>query len=1086
MAPPTTMSEIVTNIDGTNSVLNINMSNVTKLSSTNYLTWSIQIKALLRGYNLLKFLDSSAAKPTETITVAGREEPNPASDSWLRQDALIYSALIGAIETANQPLIARAKTALEAWQTLEATYGKPTRGHIKQIRNQLQQSNKGTKSIDEYMQLIKTRSDSLALLGSPMDVEDLTDIILDGLPDDYKAVIESVHARDTPITFVELHEKLINRETALQSPTVQAPSFPVTANHVQASQNHHHNQKQKNWRPPYNNNYQQNRQGQTSRAPKPYLGRCQACGIQGHTAKNCSQFRIVTNGNNAPPQAYQAYQWPPQAYQAMMMNSPEPPAWLLDSGASHHITSDLANLSMHAPYTGGEEVQVGNGAGIPITHTGLSTLSTPQRTLLLNNVLRVPQISNNLVSVKKLCTDNSVSVEFFPTVFQVKDLNSGAKILQGKSRDGGYEWPSSVKPSSSPSAFYSSAKCPLSLWHSRLGHPALTILNNVVSHSSLPISNKDSSFHCINCLVSKSHKTPFSNSSLTSSHPLELVFSDVWTSPVYSIDGYKYYVIFVDHYTHYIWFYPIKNKSDVRNIFIRWKAIVENKFSHKLKTFYSDNGGEYLALRDVLALSGVSHFTTPPHTPEHNGFSERRHRHIVETGLALLSQSLMPITYWSYALATVVYLINRLPTPTLSNQNPYEKLFGTAPNYLKLKVFGCLCFPWLRPYSNHKLDTRSTPCIFLGYSLTQSAFLCLDQTNNRVYVSRHVQFIENTFPYKEPSSSSSQAKTQSSAWSPPIIIPETVPLYTPSAVQPPGSDPPPVVIPTPPVQHQPENSVETGNVGSTEQETSSSNDSVSDLQETNTAEQQASTSHHVNHHPMRTRAKNNISKPKQKFAMTVSANKQREREPTSVSQALKDERWRKSMCVEMDAQVREHTWDLVPPNPRYNLIGNRWVYRIKWNPDGTIKEFKSRFVGKGYHQRHGLDYKETFSPVLKHTTVRIVLDVAVSRGWPLRQLDVNSAFLQGHLNEDVYMEQPPGFVDKDRPHYVCKLRKALYGLKQAPRAWYEELRNFLLATGFKNSLSDAALFIMCSSGIYLYVLVYVDDIVVTGNDPNRV
>lgn len=124
--------------------------------------------------------------------------------------------------------------------------------------------------------------------------------------------------------------------------------------------------------------------------------------------------------------------------------------------------------------------------------------------------------------------------------------------------------------------------------------------------------------------------------------------------------------------------------------------------------------------------------------------------------------------------------------------------------------------------------------------------------------------------------------------------------------------------------------------------------------------------------------------------------------------------------------------------------------------------------------------------MLKHTTVRLVIDIAVSRGWPLRQLDINNAFLQGHLNENVYMVQPAGFVDKDRPDYVCKLRKALYGLKQAPRAWYVELRTFLIASGFKNSQSDAALFILCSSGVLLYVLIYVDDIVVTGNNPHHV
>lgn len=156
-------------------------------------------------------------------------------------------------------------------------------------------------------------------------------------------------------------------------------------------------------------------------------------------------------------------------------------------------------------------------------------------------------------------------------------------------------------------------------------------------------------------------------------------------------------VIFVNNFTHYIWYYPMRHKSDVKSIFIRWKALVEKRFQHKLITLYSDNGGEYMALADFLAINGVSHLTTPPHTPEHNGFSERRHRHIVETGLVLLSRASIPPTYWTYVLAAAVYLINRQPTPTLSLASAYEKLFAVKPNYLKLRTFWCLCFPWIKP-----------------------------------------------------------------------------------------------------------------------------------------------------------------------------------------------------------------------------------------------------------------------------------------------------------------------------------------------------------------------------------------------------
>ncbi|XP_019057729.1 PREDICTED: uncharacterized protein LOC109116546 [Tarenaya hassleriana] len=153
--------------------------------------------------------------------------------------------------------------------------------------------------------------------------------------------------------------------------------------------------------------------------------------------------------------------------------------------------------------------------------------------------------------------------------------------------------------------------------------------------------------------------------------------------------------------------------------------------------------------------------------------------------------------------------------------------------------------------------------------------------------------------------------------------------------------------------------------------------------------------------------------------------------------------------------------------------------------EGAGDACKVRLVAKGFHQRPGIDYHDTFRPVIKPASIRLVLSIAMSHGWSLRQLDMNNAFLQGHLHDDVYMMQPSGFVDQDRPSHVCKLHKALYGLKQAPRAWYNELRQFLISSGFKNSLADTSLFIFCKHGIVIYVLVYVDDIVVTGNDTSR-
>ena len=153
----------------------------------------------------------------------------------------------------------------------------------------------------------------------------------------------------------------------------------------------------------------------------------------------------------------------------------------------------------------------------------------------------------------------------------------------------------------------------------------------------------------------------------------------------------------------------MKQKYDVYDIFINFKILVEIFFKTSIISVFLYGGGEFIKLKPFFSKCGISHLTSPPYTPEHNGTSERRHRHIVEIGLTLLHQASLPIRFWTYAFHTAVYLINRLPTNILQLKSPYETLFGDEHNYNKLKIFGCQCFPWLRPYSTHKLAPRSKP-----------------------------------------------------------------------------------------------------------------------------------------------------------------------------------------------------------------------------------------------------------------------------------------------------------------------------------------------------------------------------------------
>jgi histone deacetylase 1/2 len=204
-------------------------------------------------------------------------------------------------------------------------------------------------------------------------------------------------------------------------------------------------------------------------------------------------------------------------------------------------------------------------------------------------------------------------------------------------------------------------------------------------------------------------------------------------------------------------------------------------------------------------------------------------------------------------------------------------------------------------------------------------------------------------------------------------------------------------------------------------------------------------------------------------------------EPQSLNQAFASKEWVAAMDHEHQALLRNNTWHLVPRPKGKNVVGCKWVYKIKRKADGSIDRYKARLVAKGFKQQYSIDYEETFSPVVKAATIRLVLSIAVSNGWSLRQLDVQNAFLHGILEEEVYMQQPPGYADKAHPTYVCKLDKAIYGLKQAPRAWYARLCKRLTTLGFSPSMADTSLFYFRRRGVVIFVLVYVDDIIVASS-----
>jgi hypothetical protein len=254
---------------------------------------------------------------------------------------------------------------------------------------------------------------------------------------------------------------------------------------------------------------------------------------------------------------------------------------------------------------------------------------------------------------------------------------------------------------------------------------------------------------CNACQRAKSHQLPYSKSSSSSSHPLELIYSDVWGYAPKSVGGKQYYMSFIDDYSKFSWIYPLKFKYEVFFKFVGFQKLVEHLFDRKIISVQTDWGDEYQKLHGLFSKIGITHHVSRPYAHQQNGSAEQKHHHIVEVALSLLAHASMPLKYWDDAFLTGVYLINRLPRKVLGYETPLECLFKQTLDYKSLRVFGYAYWPNLHRYNNQKLLFCSQRCVFLGFSTFHKGFKCLDPKLGCVYISRDVTFDETIFPFFE-------------------------------------------------------------------------------------------------------------------------------------------------------------------------------------------------------------------------------------------------------------------------------------------------------------------------------------------------
>jgi len=559
----------------------------------------------------------------------------------------------------------------------------------------------------------------------------------------------------------------------------------------------------------------------------------------------------------------------------------------------------------------------------------------------------------------------------------------------------------------------------------KLGHPFDKILQLLVS-DHLDIFSP-SIITCDACAFAKQKCLKYFSSTSKSLQFFELIHVDIW-GPIFvsSIDGYKYFFTIVDDYSRFTWILFLKNKTEVRSLLQDFIILTENQFSCKLKKIRSDNGKEFL-LNDFYNNKGIFHETSCVATPQQNGIVERKHQHLLNVCRALLFQAKIPNILWSYSLKLVVHLINRLPTPFLSNQSPYELVYSTKPEFSNLKVFGCLAYASSANTGRTKLDSRSLKCVFLGYKSGTKGYVLYDLHSKSI----NVIFHENIFPYSFslPSDNSIASIDDSHNCD--------ISMYA---------------FPALPVSHatdlttDPVTSIVYNNAEVTDLDLRTSHrvkNRPRYLDQYYCGAASTSCSTFSTHYPMRSFISyDNCSSDHTAFFHNISA----QAKPFSFKEAAQHDCWKQAMDAELHALDKNQTWTIVPPPSDIKPIGCRWVYKLKHKPDDTVDSFKARLVAKGFTQTERIDYFETFSPVVKLTTVRILLALASASDWFIHQLDVDNAFLHGDLHEEIYMKPPPG-LSLPQPNLVCKLNKSLYGLKQACRNWNQKLTSELLLLG---------------------------------------
>ncbi|KAG3215583.1 Retrovirus-related Pol polyprotein from transposon TNT 1-94 [Phytophthora cactorum] len=742
--------------------------------------------------------------------------------------------------------------------------------------------------------------------------------------------------------------------------------------------------------------------------PVKKTGACHNCGKQGHWIAECSS-RVQNNAERHRSQRANVAQdeEDPGDYLFSVgrtsSTAKSSDMLLVDSGATQHMTSSkkyMGNYKTISPV----DVHLVDDGVVQAVGTGdiAMSMKTPRgmKKGVLTNVWHIPKLSRNLFSVGRFTKDvGPVIFERDGCFAEKKGLKWQLGARLGKGLFKLCMTPMMPDEANAPSSKDRQGDTTSYLWHLRLGHIGHGGLDAIVKKgygvgiNMAPVKQWEL---CGGCSLGKQTRVSYMKSSPNrAKQVLEVVHSDVcgpMQTPTFG--GKRYFVTFIDDKSHFCVVYLLRNKSEVAAKFAEFVVFAETQTGKRVKTLRSDNGGEYTSstMAKFCSDRGIVQKFTPPYTPQLNGVAERMNRTLVECARCMLEHVGMPKPYWGEAVVTATFLRNRCPTRAINHdKSPHQVCTGKKPLLANLKVFGCHAYVHVPKEKRTKFDARSVRCRFLGYSEHEKAYRFEELESGRVLVSRDAQFMEDVFDGGRRD-------------------------YHQREV---------VVI-------QDEETTDQDSLQSDEDDKEEEDEAAGDESFEPCSKRHPRTQSLEEAVEMSAVAREDDSFEAAYAVVSVGEMPTMFKSAMESSDAVK---WKEACDSELESLHKNDTWDVVPLPKGRKAIGCRWA----------------RLVAKGFSQKYGIDYDETFAPVAKFTSIRAVLSMAAKYGLKLHQMDVKTAFLNGLLDEDIYMVQPDGYVDEDHPDYVCKLKRSLYGLKQSPRMWNQIIDDFILKLGSRSA-----------------------------------